>query len=220
MIQGRRRPPQGPPQKQKPPGPLRDRWFAGSLLFGLGAGLIACLLLFLVPAVFFIEQNYNIFLQLAYDVKPGLVQHLEREILWIRSFLVLGSIATAAVGMLFARRLVRHLFRPLQAMEDHLQALTEGQWDQAPPDMMGEETYRSLFLNYEEFYRVQRANLEAELRLLESLPIDPQRRDALLAWQLLLSGHRGRLGLPALAPDAVNDDAASSSVSALSRRAS
>ncbi|MBX3039396.1 MAG: hypothetical protein KF789_01655 [Bdellovibrionaceae bacterium] len=195
MIYGRIRPPRIEPRATFNTFPLRDRAFAYRILAGLGVGLLGCFLLFLVPAVFFIEQNYEIFTALAYDVKPGLVEHLEREIIWLRFFLGTAAFATAAVGVLFVRRIVRHLLKPLEDIEDHLRALSQGQWHHPMPGAPSSETYRTFFISYDNFQRSLKLQAENELRLLQKISVDPNQRDAQMAWQALLAMQKSKLGL-------------------------
>lgn len=193
MIYGRIRAPLTESRAPQQTRSLRDRAFLWKLIGGLGIGLLGGTLMFLLPALFFVEQNYEIFVNLAYDVKPSLVQHLEREMIWLRFFLVSSALTTAGVGLFFVRRLVRYLIKPLEQVEDHMRSLGEGRWNQPLPQSPDSETYRSFFASYENFNRALLAQAEAELRLLQKISVDPSDREAFMAWRALVSIQTGKL---------------------------
>lgn len=194
MIHGRIPPPRGSRSSEAGKKTYRDRMFLMRLLSGLSLGLAGCLLVFLIPALYFVEQNYGTFMQLAYDVRPGLIQHLEREVIWLRGFLFFGLCATAAVCFFFGRRLLNQLLEPLDDVEDHLRSLTRGDWTKAPPEIPNGDADRSFFLTYEYFHRSLRAGAEAELKMLERIVVDPAHRESYSLWKTLIASQRARLG--------------------------
>lgn len=205
MIHGRVPPPRGI-RSQSPNKPFRDRMFLVRLLAGLCLGLTGCLLVFLLPALYFVEQNYGTFLQLAYDVKPGLIQHLEREMLWLRGFLFLGLVATSVVCFFFGRRLLKQMLEPLDSVEDHLRALTRGDWSKPAPEIPSNDADRGFFLTYEYFHRALKSGAESELKMLERIIVDPAQRESYNLWKTLIASQRARLGA-----GAVSDSSAESS---------
>jgi len=151
-------------------------------------------LLFLVPAYFFISQNYELFKSLAYDTQAHLVEHLEREITWLRIFLVAAFFFITGVTLFLSVRMTKNLLSPLMSMEKHMHQLMLGQWHIPDYPLPSEDDFRDLSMTYDYFYRSLKANTETELKLLEKLSIDPQNREAYAAWKHLLSVKRSRLG--------------------------
>lgn len=218
MIQGRiplPRPARGRTDGDRP---FRDRSFLLRFVAAVGLGITACTALFLLPATYFIEQNYDVFLNLAYDVRPGLVGHLEREILWLRFFLIAGGLCTLAVSLFLTWRHLQRLQVPLDQVDDHLRSMTGGDWSGAAPAIPSSDVNRDFFVTYEMFHRSLRFNAEADLMLLEKLVIDPAHREAYGVWKTLVATQRVRLGLPG--ERAVSDSSAEFSAAAPSRRAS
>ncbi|HEY1079216.1 MAG TPA: hypothetical protein VGE46_03930 [Bdellovibrio sp.] len=152
-------------------------------------------ILFLLPSYFFINQNYNLFTSLAYDTHPHLVQHLEREVTWLRIFLAASFLFLTGVTLLLSIRMTRNLLSPLIMMEKHMHKLMLGQWNVPDYPIPEEDDFRDLSMTYDYFYRSLKANTETELKLLEKLSIDPQNREAYAAWKHLLSEKRSRLGI-------------------------
>lgn len=153
-------------------------------------------ILFLLPAFYFINQNYDLFKTLAYDTHPHLVQHLEREVTWLRIFLAASFLFLTGVTLFLGVRMTKNLLSPLIKMEQHMHKLMLGQWNIPDYSLPEEDDFRDLSMTYDYFYRSLKANTETELKMLEKLSIDPQNREAYAAWKHLLSEKRSRLGIP------------------------
>lgn len=151
-------------------------------------------ILFLLPSYFFINQNYELFKSLAYDTHPHLIQHLEREISWLKVFLGASFTFLGAITLFLSIRMTKNLLSPLVKIEKHMHKLMLGQWH-IPDYIPDHDDFRELGMTYDYFYRALKANTEAELKLLEKLSIDPQNREAFAAWKNLLSIKRARLGI-------------------------
>ncbi|MNJ92657.1 hypothetical protein D3C87_103310 [compost metagenome] len=152
-------------------------------------------LLFLVPAFYFISQNYQLFVSLAFDTRPSLVQHLEREVTWLRAFLTVSFLFIIATSLFFSIRMTKNLLSPLVSMEKHMHQLMLGQWNIPDFKIPEDDDFRELSMTYDYFYRSLKANTEAELKLLEKLTVDPQNREAYATWKQLMETKRALLGI-------------------------
>ena len=152
-------------------------------------------LLFLLPAYYFISQNYNLFKTLAFDYQPGVIQHLERELLWLKAFMVLGFFIISLTAFTLGARMTKTLIAPLIRLEKHMRQLMIGQWHIQNIRHSAEDDFRDITMTYDYFHRSLKANTESELKLLEKLAVDPQNREAYAAWKQLIEIKRSRLGL-------------------------
>lgn len=152
-------------------------------------------LLFLIPTYYFVIQNYQIFTSLAYDTAPALVEHLEREVIWLRVFMIMSFFAVTGITLVLGLRMTKNLINPLIQMERHMRQLMLGQWHIADYKTHEDDDFRDLSMTYDYFYRALKANTEIELKLIEKLAIDPQNREAYAAWKNLMEIKRARLGL-------------------------
>lgn len=155
-------------------------------------------LLFFIPAYYFINQNYTLFTNLAYDTQPALVTHLEREVIWLAVFMVLSLGLIGGMTLIAGLRMTKNLLAPLVQMEKHMKELMYGHWHIPDYKITHEEDFRDLAMTYDYFYRSLKANTEAELKLIEKLSIDPQNREAYAAWKNLITIKRSRLGMQEL----------------------
>lgn len=151
--------------------------------------------LFLIPSFYFINQNYELFKTLAFDTHPYLVEHLEREISWLKFFLMASLALMMGLTFLLSIKMTRNILAPLIKMEKHMHSLMLGHWHIPDYPIPEGEDFRDLSLTYDYFYRSLKANTEAELKLLEKLSIDPQNREAYTSWRSLINEKRARLGL-------------------------
>jgi len=161
----------------------------------LMTAVLGGILLFFLPAYYFINQNYHLFINLAYDTHPSLVTHLEREVIWLGVFMALSVVFLAAMTITIGLRMTKNLLAPLVQMEKHMKELMYGHWHIPDFKISQDDDFRDLSMTYDYFYRSLKANTEAELKLIEKLSIDPQNREAYAAWKNLMSIKRSRLGI-------------------------
>lgn len=131
--------------------------------------LVGPLTIFMLPCLYFIHQNYEIFQSLAYDVRPEMVQHLDREAqaLTIFFFLAMGLTITACYWL--TKRLTKLMISPVSDIERHMRKITAGDW--TAPDFkhrLGQE-FQSLSSSYSYLYRTLRVHNQKEVETLEKL---------------------------------------------------
>ncbi|MFS4458369.1 hypothetical protein [Bdellovibrio sp. HCB2-146] len=196
MLYGRRViEPQRAPQGVNPRRFILNKAFQYKYSWYMITAIVGATLLFLLPAYFFITQNYELFKSLAYDTHPNLVAHLEREVTWLKVFLGVSVVFLCGVTLFLSIRMTKNLLSPLVSMEKHMHQLMLGQWHIPDYAMPVDDDFRDLSMTYDYFYRALKANTETELKLLEKLSIDPSNREAYAAWKQLLSEKRARLGI-------------------------
>lgn len=196
MLYGRRViEPQRAPQEYNPRRFILNKAFQYKYSWYMITAIVGATLLFLLPAYFFITQNYELFKSLAYDTHPNLVSHLEREVTWLKVFLGVSVVFLCGVTLFLSIRMTKNLLSPLVSMERHMHQLMLGQWHIPDYAMPVDDDFRDLSMTYDYFYRALKANTETELKLLEKLSIDPSNREAYAAWKQLLSEKRARLGI-------------------------
>lgn len=207
MIYGRRQLDSNPSPTYKKKRWLLDRAFqlhyttyltlavSGAALFAFGA------------VFYFLNQNFQIFTSLAFDIQPGLVQHLEREVTWLKMFLVVSFCLVSITTLILTLKMTQKLIRPLAQMERHLRKLSQGEWN--IPDLhQPDKEFNELLITYDYFYRSLKMTTENELELLKKLSVDPANREAYAAWKSLLEGKSRRLGVSIkTSPTPVNESA-------------
>jgi len=97
-----------------------------SMIFGVAAPMaLVCL--------YFINENYNVFIDLSLRIAPELQPHLLREQLWMNSFVLISLGIGGLITGFITLRITGNLVRPLILMREHMKALSRGHW--GSPDL-------------------------------------------------------------------------------------
>lgn len=173
------------------------------------------ILLFVVPVWYFLNQNYEIFSRIAFDTHVDLIEHLERELVWLAIFAFLAATVVLSFSVFIGMRLTAMMIGPLIRMEKHMRIVTLGDWSSHDFRIREHDDYRGIFETYSYLYRSLRAQTQSELKLLEKLSIDPNNREALAIWQNLvdskkrqLNTHTGAASMPIAAVASKSDEVA------------
>lgn len=130
-------------------------------------------LLLLGTSFYFVHQNYDAFLEVAYRYSPELVVHLQREkafltYLFIASMIGIG-IYTLALGILTTYRLIGPVF----ALKRHLSNMIKGDWSQPLLKVREDDDYHDLVDTYNYFYSSLRRQAEWELEQIAKCKVSP-----------------------------------------------
>lgn len=156
-------------------------------------------LLFYGPMLYFLQQNYKLLSDLAYDVHPKMLVHLEQELRWIYFFSGASLLFILGFSFWIGITLTRRLIEPVIAIERHMQELVAGRW-YIPDFSSRNPEFRELSLTYEYFYRALKNMTQEELKLLDQIAVDEKHREAWGTWKELINLKRRRIGLPDYEP--------------------
>ena len=197
MFYGRRRIDPGLVKNLRKRKWVLDRNFQLNYISYLTLSVSGASLLAFGAAFYFLNQNFQLFIALAFDTHPGLVQHLEREVEWLRIFMAVSLVVIIFSTLFLTLRMTRKLIDPLVSMEKHMRKLTQGEWN--APDLINDQNdFNELLSTYDYFYRSLKIMTESEMGLLQKLHVDPANREAYAAWKSLLESKSKRLGVTLL----------------------
>ncbi len=174
-------------------GPFQWRYTSFLVFSLLAAGVVA-----MGPIFYFVNQNFEIFIELAHHHAPDLVAHLERE-----KFVLFGCLGVSLVVIsLFAfyasLRIARRVMHPLKVLERHIGFLSEGNYQMPEIQLRKEDEVKELVASYNYLYRSLRVNFEQELKdlaELESTELSAKQRELIRKWVTI---RRQQLGKSAL----------------------
>lgn len=138
------------------------------------------------PAYYFLNQNYLIFADLAFEHSPDLLENLEQERYWINMLFGCGTLATLMFFGFLSFKMTNRMIGPLKVLRNHLKWLSRGRWNQPPLKVRDNDEFQDLIESYNYFYSSFRVNLVRDLEALKKLNIDPQNRDAFKAWKQMI----------------------------------
>lgn len=121
---------------------------------------------------FFLNQNYGIFNNLAFLHAPDILPQLEREQIWINSFLV-AFVATIILSSLyFGLRMTSRIAGPMFVLSRHLRQLSKGMFFQGPIKTRDSDEFRELIETYNYFYKSMQAQISKDIRVLSKALVE------------------------------------------------
>lgn len=156
------------------------------------AGSVA---IFMLPTWYFINQNYEIFQHLAYDIQPQLLEHLDREKTWILFLFLFAEVSTIGFSAWIGLRITTALVGPIWSLERHMKKVTLGDWSAEDFRIRATDDFRSLANTYSYLYRSIRAQTESEIKMLEKMVVDPKDVENYSTWKALLTSKKQQLGI-------------------------
>lgn len=166
----------------------------GSLTIFVCAGL---------PVMYWLNQNYSLFSNLAQTASPSLIRYLEREKIWINVLMLSSGCLFLLLNATLIYRLTHRFIGPAIAMERHIKKLALGNWATPELTIRKDDELHGLLAQYDYFYKSLQAVTLTELKQLEKLSVDPDNVEAYSIWQNLMRTKRERLGFAEIATENV-----------------
>lgn len=174
------------PSGRKKNSPFIDRSFQIRYTFLLLGASVLGLIVTFIPIYYFINQNYDIFISLAFDHSPQIIGDLEREKSWVN--LTLISVFLGLFGFFFVLtfRMTARIVGPLKILRNHLIQISRGHFYIPTIKIRENDEFHDLIESYNYFFLSFQRNLKRELELLKRVSVDQRNRDAYLAWRQLI----------------------------------
>ena len=100
------------------------------------------------PTYYFLNQNYDIFLNLAYSISPEIVHHLMKEKNWITGFFLFSLLVLIVFHVYIGIRLTFRMAGPLMALKRHMTLVTKGHMYQRPLHIRQDDEFHDIIKNY------------------------------------------------------------------------
>ncbi len=126
-------------------------------------------LLFFVPCLYWCNQNYEIFIDLAYGYNAKLVEHLESEQATLNTLLAACLMGQIAFLWIMGNRMTAKIIAPLKIMRNHLRLLSRGELSVNSIRLRSEDEFQDLFTTYNYFYSTLKAQARKDIESLESI---------------------------------------------------
>lgn len=153
-----------------------------------------------VPIIVFLNQNYRIFTDLAYQYAPALMDDLEREQIWVTSLLFVGFSGLTTFFLVLSFKMTNRIVGPLKVIRNHLRRLSRGQWHIAPVRIRDTDEFQDMVDAYNYFYESFRTNLKRDLDIIKKLKVDPTDQESFNMWRSLIEEKSMQLNLKADLP--------------------
>jgi methyl-accepting chemotaxis protein len=191
-----------------------DSQFQWRYAFSLALAVGLTLVLFMAPFLYLMNQNFEIFYQLAMRYQPDLMAHLEREVRWITTLGLVGLISAVVFSLAFGYKLTGSIVGPLFSMERHMKKVANGDWAQNDFRVRASDEFKRLSTSYSHLYRTVRNQTEEDLETLQELEFllnsERNQLEVRALAQKLIAERRKKLGIQA--EEFSGEDSASGSV--------
>ena len=175
--------------------PFIDREFQVKYtLLLIGASALGMILI-TVPIFYFINQNYQIFLTLAYDHSPEILKHLEQERVWINTILFSVFSGLLIFFSIIGFKMTTRIVGPLKVLRNHLKQISRGHWHSPPIKVRESDEFQDLIEAYNYFYSSFQTNIKKDLERLKKIHVDSKNKDAELAWKSMVDEKAAQLNL-------------------------
>lgn len=153
---------------------------------------LGCGLLFLLPAAWYINTNFQLLSELALETSPRLLGHLEREIQWLNIYLVLTLSGLVISCLVLTRKLTYHLIEPAQKIERYLNELLEGNYQTLELQTLSDHDLQNLAETAKALHQNLQKDASKNRQLIEKLSSEVRSREAHEALQLLRDYYKKR----------------------------
>lgn len=195
MLQGRRffeyRPPENFKARRKL---ILHKAFQYKYLQILVGSLALGLLAFVVPAIFFINQNYKIFTQMAFNMAPQIVDQLLKEENWIYFLFAVSCICLLSFFTYIVLRMTSKLVGPLMAVDRHMKKVIHGDFSMSGLKMRQDDELKDILKTYDHLYQSLRHQIQQDINTLKKLHIEPSDRESYTQWKNMISRKEKQIG--------------------------
>lgn len=196
MIFGRRYPGSYASHKFRRKTSFIDRHFQMRYTLVLIGGAAIGLIVVLSPVFYFLHSNYKIFVDIAYEASPKLVDYLEREKLWISVFLAGTVLALIAFFTMIGFRFTNKIVGPINVLKNHLTELSHGNWHTSPLKVREDDEFQELIEVYNYFFQSYKAQIRKDLDNLKKLNVSKEDVQIYRLWESMIEEKANQLKLP------------------------
>lgn len=124
---------------------------------------------FLIPTLYFINQNYDIFVNLADSFSPDIADHIAREQVGFNLIFSIFFFANIIFWVVFTRNMTAKIVGPAKILRNHLRLLSRGDLSLPPVKIREDDEFQELVQTYNYFYSLIRVQNERELTELKKV---------------------------------------------------
>ncbi len=130
------------------------------------------------PIYYFLSQNYDIFLNMAYALSPEIVNNLIQEKKWFTGFFMFSILTLVIFHFYYGIRLTFRMVGPIMALKRHMNQVTKGHMYQHPLHVREHDEFHDLIQNYNYLYKTLRAQNAFDIKKLENIKFQTKNAEA------------------------------------------
>ncbi len=148
----------------------------------------------LIPTMYLVQQNFDLFTELAYQNNPGLIDSIQRERL--ATYYIVGSVSVSVMVfvIILAFRLTSSIVGPLKVLRNHLRRLCRGHWHQGPLTVRSKDEFQDVLETYNYFFSQYKRHMQSEFDLIRRLEPEDKKSGLYREWLNYMTDRREQLG--------------------------
>lgn len=144
---------------------------------------------------YFLNQNYGIFTRLAQHHAADLLPQLEREQLWINSFLVAFFITLVSFNLIYGLRMTSRIAGPMMVLKRHIRSLCNGFFFGPILRVRESDEFKDIIDSYNYLYQSLRAQIKRDIKIISEAIDDNDKRKANQILEQLLDEKKAQLDI-------------------------
>ncbi len=152
--------------------------------------------LFLLPALYFTNQNYSLFLDFADISSPQLAPYLMRERVGLNVIFILAFLVQVVFWYVFTKKMTEKIAAPAKVLRNHLRIASRGDFSLAPVRIREGDEFKDLINSYNYFYKLLQSQYLRELEDLKRIKAGETNPASLKILDQLIEERALRLNLP------------------------
>ncbi len=160
-------------------------------------------MLFLLPALYFTNQNYSIFVDLADLMNPQISNYLYRERVGLDVIFIVALAAQVVFWYFFTRKMTEKIAAPAKILRNHIRISSRGDFSLQPIRIREGDEFKDLINSYNYFYKLLQSQYLRELEDLKSLKKTTTNPLAIKILDQFIEERALRLDLPSEMPHRV-----------------
>lgn len=122
---------------------------------------------FMAPVIYWTNQNYSFFSEMAYSIQPGLIDHIEAEQNTLNTLFFVSLIGQLIFLALVGQKMTDKIVAPLKLLQNHMRYLTRGQFTVEEMKVRTSDEFHDLITTYNYCYLTLKNQIESDLERLE-----------------------------------------------------
>jgi hypothetical protein len=115
---------------------------------------------------YFLNQNYGIFTRLAYLHAPDLLPQLEREQVWINTFLVAFFITLVSFNFFYGLKITSRIAGPIVILKRHIRTVSRGMFSNPALRVRESDEFKDLIESYNYLFKSLQAQVRRDIKYL------------------------------------------------------
>lgn len=130
------------------------------------------MLVFLGPALWLLLENYSFFQMAGLKVAPAMVEHMEREVVWLSLFCLLAASFTLGYCFWMGQKIAAQATEPLVWVEPLLARAARGDFSSLRGTQDADSELHRVLDQYLFYFEEMKIRFDEDLRRLESIHIE------------------------------------------------